>query len=51
MLKYMNKYEDALFCIISDKKCDRKDDLVQEILNKKPELKKKADELFEKYKH
>ncbi len=51
MLKYMNKYEDALFCIISDKKCDRKDDLVKEILNKKPELKKKADELFEKYKH
>jgi len=51
MLKYMNKYEDALFCIISDKKCERKEDLVNDILNKKPELKKKADELFQKYKH
>ena len=25
MLKYMNKYEDALFCIISDKKSERKE--------------------------
>ena len=41
MLKFINKYEDALFCIIiSDKKCERKRDLVNDILNKLVELKK-----------
>ena len=51
MLKYMEKYSDALECIISDKDCDRKDMLVNDILAKKPDLKTRADELFAKYGH
>ena len=45
------KYEDALECIITDKDCDRKDMLVNDILAKKPDLKTRADELFAKYGH
>ena len=51
MLKYMEKYADALECIITDKDCDRKDILVNDILAKKPDLRHKADELFSKYGH
>ena len=51
MLKYMEKYADALECIISDKDCDRKDMLVNDILAKKPDLRSKADELFAKFGH
>ena len=51
MLKYMEKYADALECIITDKDCDRKDMLVNDILAKKPDLKTRADELFAKYGH
>jgi tetratricopeptide (TPR) repeat protein len=51
MLKYMEKYSDALECIISDKDCDRKDMLVNDILAKKPDLRTKADGLFAEYGH
>jgi hypothetical protein len=51
MLKYMEKYADALECIITDKDCDRKDMLVNDILAKKPDLRTKADGLFAEYGH
>ena len=51
MLKYMEKYADALECIITDKDCDRKDILVNDILAKKPDLRNKSDELFAKHGH
>jgi hypothetical protein len=51
MLKYMEKYSDALECIISDKDCDRTDMLVNDILAKKPDLRTKADGLFAEYGH
>ena len=51
MLGCMEKYADALECIITDKDCDRKDILVNDILAKKPDLRNKADELFAKYGH
>jgi hypothetical protein len=51
MLKYMEKYADALECIITDKDCDRKDMLVNDILAKKPDLRTKAAGLFAEYGH
>jgi hypothetical protein len=50
MLELMNKYDIALEVIISDKNSTNKRNLVNGIISKKPELKKKADELFMKYK-
>ena len=43
LLKYIEKYSDALEVIISDKDCENKAMLVNEILNKSPDLKKKVD--------
>ena len=48
MLKNMEKYEDALELIISDKSCE-KEPLINDILNKRPDLKPKCDELYKKY--
>lgn len=47
MLKYMEKYEEALEIIISEKSKDNKTmkQLVDEILTKRPDLKKKVEEL------
>ena len=51
MLTVMEKYETALEVIISDKTSeDMKIIMINDILSKKPNLNKKADELFAKYK-
>ena len=50
MLKKMGKYEDAIEIIIADETCENKIELVNEILNKRPDLKPKCDVLFQKYK-
>ena len=49
MLKHMEKYVDALEEIISDKDYDKNIFMINEILNKRPDLKQKANELFNKY--
>ena len=49
MLKYIEKYSDALEVIISDKNCENKAMLVNDILNKSPDLRKKVDELIAQY--
>ncbi|MCQ2818443.1 MAG: hypothetical protein MJ252_14340 [archaeon] len=51
-LKIMERFEDALEAIISDKNCDKeiKAQLVDEILSTHGDLKKKADEFCNKYK-
>lgn len=41
---------DALEVVISNRKCERKVDYVNDILNKAPELQYKVDELCVKYK-
>ena len=52
MLKYMEKYEDALEVIISDKNKDaeKMKFLVDEIVTKRPDLKKKVEDLCLQYK-
>ena len=50
MLKYMEKYEDALEVGISSKNMDKIPDIVNDILRKKPELQNKVKELCTKYK-
>lgn len=50
LLNSMEKYEDALEHIISDKKNDNKAYQVNFILNKKPQLQRKVEELCHKYK-
>ncbi|MCQ2818452.1 MAG: hypothetical protein MJ252_14385 [archaeon] len=50
LLKYIEKYADALEAIISDRNCDNKADLVNEILSKHPDLQNKVNELCAKYK-
>lgn len=50
MLKYMERYSEALEVIISNKDLDRKADHVEEILNKNEGLKYKVEELCSKYK-
>ena len=45
----MEKYEEAIEMIISDKDCDKKEILVNDILNKRPDLRTKCDELFKQY--
>ena len=52
MLKYMEKYEDALEVIISDKNKDteRMKTLVESIEKKRPDLKKKVEDLCLQYK-
>ena len=50
MLLYMEKYEDALDVILSSKNMDRIPELVNEILNKKPNLEKIVKDLCTKYK-
>ncbi len=50
MLKIMDKYEIALEVIISDKNFQNMRDRVNDILNRKPNLRQKAEELFTKYK-
>ena len=49
MLKYMEKYVDALEVIISDSETDKMIFMLNDILNKRPDLRKKADELVRKY--
>ena len=49
MLKYMEKYADALEVIISDKDYDKNIFMLNDILSKRPDLKQKANELFVKY--
>ena len=49
MLKHMEKYVDALEVIISDKDYDKNIFMINDILNKRPDLKQKAEELFRKY--
>ena len=49
MLKHMEKNVDALEAIISDKDYDKNIFMINEILNKRPDLKQKANELFNKY--
>ena len=44
MLKYIEKYSDALEVIISDKDCENKAMLVNDILNRSPDLRKKVDD-------
>ena len=46
MLKVMDKYETALEIVISDKNNINQENLLNDILNRKPELKEKADELI-----
>ena len=50
MLKYMEKYEDALEVGISSKNLDKIPDIVNDILRKKPDLQNKVKELCTKYK-
>lgn len=49
MLKHMEKYVDALEVIISDRDDDKKLFMVNDILNKKPDLRQKVEELYRKY--
>ena len=49
MLKYMEKYVDALEVIISDSESDKMIFMLNDILNKRPDLRTKADELCRKY--
>ena len=49
LLKYMDKYVDALEVIISDRESDKMAFMLNDILNKKPDLRPKAEELFRKY--
>ena len=50
MLKYLDKYAEALEAVISNKSFDKKREYVEDILNKAPEFKYKVDELCVKYK-
>ena len=52
MLQYMEKYEDALEIIISDKNKDaeKMKQLVEEIVTKRPDLKKRVEDLCLQYK-
>ena len=50
MLKYMEKYEDSLEVAISSKNLDKIPDIINDILNKKPELEKLVKDLCTKYK-
>jgi hypothetical protein len=50
ILLIFSKYMDALEVVISNRKCERKVDYVNDILNKAPELQYKVDELCVKYK-
>ena len=52
MLQYMEKYEDALEAIISDKNKDaeKMKQLVDEIIIKRPDLKKRVEDLCLQYK-
>ena len=50
MLKLMEKYETVLEVIIPDKNSINKEDLVNEILRRNPNLRQKAEELFAKTK-
>jgi len=50
MLKYLDKYSEALETIIANKNFDKKREYVEDILAKAPELKYKVDELCVKYK-
>ena len=49
MLKHMEKYVDALEVIISDSESDKMIFMLNDILNKRPDLRKKAEELCRKY--
>ena len=49
MLKSMEKYIDALEVIISDNEREKMIFMLNDILNKKPDLRKKAEELYRKY--
>ena len=50
MLKYMEKYEDVLEVAFSCKNMEKIPDIVNDILNKKPELQKNVKDLCTKYK-
>ena len=50
MLEFMDKYETALEIVIADKNNINRNNLINDILNRKPELKEKADELFKNQK-
>ena len=50
LLKFMDKYETALEIVISDKNNINRQNYINEILNKKPELKEKASELLKNQK-
>ena len=50
MLKSIEKYSDALEVILSEKNNYHMAEMVKEILDKRPDLRKKAQELNEKYK-
>ena len=52
VLQYMEKYEDALEIIISDKNKDaeKMKQLVEEIVTKRPDLKKRVEDLCLQYK-
>ena len=50
MLKYMEKYEDVLEVAISSKNLEKIPDIVNDILNKKPDLQNKVKELCKNYK-
>mgnify|MGYP000898907216 CR=1 FL=1 len=50
MLKYLDKYSEALEAIISNRNCDKKREYIEDILSKDPELKYKVDEFCVKYK-
>ena len=50
MLLYMEKYEDTLDVVISSKKMEIMPDIINDILNKKPNLQNLVKELCNKYK-
>ena len=50
MLEFMDKYETALEIAISDKNNINQKNFINDILNRKPELKEKADDLFKNLK-
>ena len=50
MLKFMDKYETALEIVIADKNNINKQNYIDNILNRKPELKEKANELLKNQK-
>ena len=50
MLKFMDKYETALDIVIADKNNINRQNYIDEILNRKPELKEKATELLKNQK-